>query len=622
MTARPTDFTDPDRLADAIIDRVGQDIVLGLPLGLGKAPHVANALYARAARDPSISLRIFTALTLEPPPLSSEIERRFLEPVIERTMGGYPSFLYATAQREGTLPPNIEVDEFFFQAGTRLGVAVAQQDYVSANYTHAARYLVEQGVNVIAQIVAAKVEDSGRRYSLSCNTDMTCDLLAMRDADKTDFLLVGQVNAELPFMDGAADLPPERFAMLLHGHDFPLFGVPKRPVSPTYHAIGLHAASTLPDGGTLQLGIGELGDAVAHALILRHEEPGAFASALTGLAAPETPRLTRHDQPFRQGIYAPTEMVVDAFLNLIEAGIVAREVEGAVLHGGFFVGPRDFYAALRGMDAARRAKIAMRGIGWINALYGEEEAKRAARVDARFMNSAMMVTLLGAVVSDQLEDGRVVSGVGGQYDFVAQAHALDGARSLICLPATRMHDGQLSSNIVWSYGHVTIPRHLRDLVVTEYGVADLRGATDARVIERLLAITDSRFQQDLLDTAKAAGKIAADHVLPDRVRANLPDRIEAAIAPGHFPAFPFGTDFTAEERRLLPALARLAEAQGAKTRLLGVARDGLLAGDLDAAEQAALARMGLAAPSSLKERLFAALLRGALIESRAEAERG
>ena len=74
-------FKDADRLADAIIQKVGKKIVLALPLGLGKANHIANALFARASADPSIRLDIFTALTLEKPRARNEIERRFLTPL-------------------------------------------------------------------------------------------------------------------------------------------------------------------------------------------------------------------------------------------------------------------------------------------------------------------------------------------------------------------------------------------------------------------------------------------------------------------------------------------------------------------------------------------------------------
>jgi hypothetical protein len=102
MTAKPHIVTDANEIADAIIAKVGKDIVLGLPLGLGKAPHIANALFARAAADPSIKLTIFTALTLEKPRYKSALERRFLEPVIERLFGGWPELAYAKALRAGT----------------------------------------------------------------------------------------------------------------------------------------------------------------------------------------------------------------------------------------------------------------------------------------------------------------------------------------------------------------------------------------------------------------------------------------------------------------------------------------------------------------------------------------
>src|SRR5436853_6028225 len=127
-------YDDVDKLGDAIVRELKGNIVLGLPLGLGKANHIANALYARAAADSSIRLRIFTALTLQKPRGSGELGRRFAAPFVERLFGRYPELSYALDQRAGTLPPNVEVNEFFFQAGTRLSVPEAQQSYICANY--------------------------------------------------------------------------------------------------------------------------------------------------------------------------------------------------------------------------------------------------------------------------------------------------------------------------------------------------------------------------------------------------------------------------------------------------------------------------------------------------------
>src|SRR6185436_4783702 len=176
---------------------------------------------------------------------------------------------------------------------------------------------------------------------------------------------------------------------------------------------------------------------------------------------------------------------------------------GTVMHAGFLLGPRAFYAALSALPESERRLFDMRGVGFINQLYGEDAPLRIAqRVQARFVNTTMMLTTLGAAISDGLADGRVVSGVGGQYNFVAMAHALPDARSVLMLRSTRSSGGKIHSNLVWRYGHMTIPRHLRDLVVTEYGVADLRGKSDEDTIKALLAVTDSRFQAGLAREAQ------------------------------------------------------------------------------------------------------------------------
>ena len=197
-------FDNAQRLADAIVERVGKTIVLALPLGLGKANHIANALYAKAVADRSIRLTIFTGLTLEAPAAKNELERRFLEPFAARVFAGYPALDYAKAIRAGTVPPNVEINEFFFEAGQWLGSPYAQQHHISANYTHALRYILDRGVNVVAQLVAHSDEETAPPFSLSCNPDLTLDLLALRREGHVKFLFVGEVNSELPFMLGEA----------------------------------------------------------------------------------------------------------------------------------------------------------------------------------------------------------------------------------------------------------------------------------------------------------------------------------------------------------------------------------------------------------------------------------
>ncbi len=90
-----------------------------------------------------------------------------------------------------------------------------------------------------------------------------------------------------------------------------------------------------------------------------------------------------------------SEMFVDGFLELMKAGVLKREVDGYLLHAGFFLGPKSFYRALREMPAADLKRLHMTAISFINELYGDEENKRRARAKARFINGAMMATLLG-----------------------------------------------------------------------------------------------------------------------------------------------------------------------------------------------------------------------------------
>jgi Acetyl-CoA hydrolase/transferase C-terminal domain len=615
----PKLFSDPEAIAEDIIRDVGTDLVVGLPLGLGKANHIVNALYARAAADRKINLTFFSALTLEKPKPSNLLERRFIAPVIERLFGGYPDLAYAEALRADALPPNIKVIEFFFLAGRWLYVPFAQQHYISANYTHASSYLLARGLNVVTQLVAKRVVDGVARYSLSCNTDTTLDILRARAQGRASFKLVGQVNSELPFMPGAGDLGAEQFSAVLDGPetDFPLFAPPSEPITDTKYAIGLHAAGLVRDGGSLQIGIGQVGDALAQGLIVRHRNNTQFHAIMKRLAPGAEQLSALETGAFENGLYGVSEMLFEAFLGLMDAGILKREVDGVVLHGAFFLGPKSFYRALREMTASQIARIQMMPVSFTNELYGDEDLKRRARVDARFVNNAMMATLMGSAISDGLENGQVVSGVGGQYNFVAQAFALQGARSILTVEATRSGT-RTQSNIRWSYGHETIPRHLRDIIVTEYGVADIRGKSDADVIAAMLQVADSRFQNELARQAKDAGKLPKGFEIPAEYRENFPERIARALKPardaGLLPSFPFGSDFTDVEQRLIPALQFLQDLQRAPQRLPGLLWQGLTRIP-DAADKECLARLGLDRPATLSERAYRALVSAALARS-------
>jgi len=605
-----------DQAVEQVLSRLPAHIHMGLPLGLGKPNAFVNALYARVRELPERQLTIYTALSLGRPPLGDGLQRRFLEPFIERVFADYEELTYLADLRNDQLPPNIRVEQFFMQPGSLLHSDCAQQDYVSSNYSHAARDINAKGLNLIAQLVAATPEKPVH-LSLACNPDITLDLLPMvakrREAGET-ILMLGQVHAELPYMPGDAELGMEAFDLLIdQAEQHRLFSTPNMPVTTQDHCIGLHASTLVRDGGTLQIGIGAMGDAVAAALLARQGDNVGYRALMDELDVGPWQALIEREgglDAFAQGLYGCSEMFVNGLLALAEAGVVRRpaDEQGVLVHGGFFLGPRAFYQRLRDMPLEQRARFAMTRISFINELYGQEELKRRQRRDARFINTVFTMTLLGAGVADQLEDGRVLSGVGGQYNFVAQGHALEGGRSILLLRSWREAGGDVSSNLLWAYGHCTIPRHLRDIVVTEYGIADLRGQTDSEVITRLLAVSDSRFQAELIEQAKKAGKLAKDFQLDARFTDNTPERLEA-IRARHvrlFPEYPLGTDFTAEERDLLRALNWLKS----KLRLSEVLELGKAALDAPGPEgyQRHLQRMGLDAPQGLKEELYQRLL--------------
>ena len=159
-----------------ILGEIEGDITLGVPLGLGKPNPFINELYRRLKADGKRRLNIYTALSLNKPTAHSDLEARFLNPFVERVFGDYPDLDYVNDLRDGTLPPNITVNEFFLKSGDWLGNPVAQQNYINSNYTHIARDMAHNGVNVVAQAVASREDEAGLRISLSCNSDVSMDL--------------------------------------------------------------------------------------------------------------------------------------------------------------------------------------------------------------------------------------------------------------------------------------------------------------------------------------------------------------------------------------------------------------------------------------------------------------
>ncbi len=658
------------KAVDDVINYVGKEINFAMTLGLGKPVLFVNELYRRAKTDPSIKLNIITALSLEKPAGKSEIEKRLIGPLAERIFGGYPDFQYMLDLRAGKLPSNVQIFEFYSKAGSIINIASQSRNYLPSNYTHIARDAYwHNNVNVFGQLIGCKEINGKMMYSMGCNTDICISAVRLIQFGKSQgkkLVCIGEVNENMPFMYGDAIVDTDKYDILLKGPQFNyrLFGAPKDAVTIKDYMIGLNISALVKDGGTLQIGIGALGDAIVAGLDLRHSHNELYNEIIenAGIVKRYNHLIKKYGGTgtFGKGLYGSSEMFVDAFLQLYKKGILKRKVydnvaimqlitegklsddnippnilallyekegvhmrlrekdvtmlvkygifkegvefrdgfiwydgkkynrdcyeqknldelntllgnklrNGQVILGAFFLGPEAFYKDLNAMSEEERSQFGMSGVEKVNQLYGGEELRALQRRDGRFVNSGLVATLTGSVASDQLEDGKVVSGIGGQYNFVSMAHEVPGGKLIMAIRATRGSGKNVQSNIVYNYGHISIPKYLRDMIVTEYGIAHIKGLSESKIAEEMIKIADSRFQPELVKQAKKHGKLPADYVIPGEYRNNYPERVDAFIksyqAKGQFKLFPFGTDVLPEEAVLAASLKGLKAYKEAK----------------------------------------------------------
>ena len=328
-------FDEVGECVEAAIRRVGSKIVLVIPLGMGKPVAFVNELYRRAARDPGIDLTIITALSLNRPAGKTDLDQRLIGPMAERIWGDYPDLDYLKAAKERKLPPNVKIREFFVQAGVWLNVESTQQEYISSNYSHVVRDAIAMGANMLAQSISSRGQGAREQFSLSSNPDLSLDMLDYFEAAAaagTPVVSIGSVNRRMPFMLGEAALSRPRFDLVLdherYEHD--PFCIPNAAIGDVEHALGLNAASLVRDGGTLQLGIGELGESIVYALQLRQQRNDVYRHVLglTGVSDRfgKTIEEIGGFGTLERGVFANTEMFVDGFLELYRSGILSRRV--------------------------------------------------------------------------------------------------------------------------------------------------------------------------------------------------------------------------------------------------------------------------------------------------------
>lgn len=279
--------------------------------------------------------------------------------------------------------------------------------------------------------------------TLGCSVDVALEAVY---AART---VIAQINPQMPRVHGDGFVHISQIDHAIEVDD-PIPEVPRAVLGDVEQAIGRHAATLIEDGATLQMGIGAIPDAVLAAL---HGH--------------------RH-----LGIH--TEMWSDGLLDLIENGAVdnsRKKSHRGKTVSGFVMGSKRVYEFIDDNPSVIQARI-----DWVNAPH---EIAKNPRVTA--INSAIEVDLTGQVCADSIGH-RIISGVGGQMDFIRGASLSPGGKPIIALPSrTKTGLSRIVSTIKPGGGIVTTRSHVH-YVVTEHGVANLYGRTLNERAEALIAI--------------------------------------------------------------------------------------------------------------------------------------
>ena len=345
--------------------------------------------------------------------------------------------------------------------------------FLPADFRRFGPLLEQQSPRVMAHVAAPP--DADGWCSLSLHAGGTITELQRAGADP-DRLLVIECSDGFPRIHGLE--PDHRHAVHLDDIDVLVesdaspVALPATPPTEVDEAIARHARRFISDGATLQTGIGSIPSAIVARLA--QDDGGGY------------------------GIH--TEMFTDGLMALHEAGKVSNtkgQFDGVSV-ATFAMGSANLYAWLR-----ENRDVAFLPVEVVNA--PEVIAANRSMVT---INGALAVDIHGQIVADT-RDGDQYSGIGGAEDFIAGPGLTLAARSLVCLPSTVTIGGELRSRIVPWFGPgvvITTPRHQVDVVITEYGSAELEGLTVHQRGEALAAIAHPTFRDELRGAAQRASK--------------------------------------------------------------------------------------------------------------------
>ena len=346
----------------------------------------------------------------------------------------------------------------FFGGASRPGGQEGWIDFIPAYFSELP-ILIKRGLTPADVVFTMASEmDADGYFSLSLATDYTMAAVSSARA------VVLEVNPNVPFTHGNCHIHISQVAALVESEE-PILEVGLPKIGPVQETIGKYVGELIPDGATLQIGYGGIPDAVVMQLTNKRD----------------------------LGIH--TEMIGDGILALVEAGVVTnrrKNYHPSKMIATFALGSKKLYQFMH-----RNPALEMHPVDFTNdpALAGLNDNLIA-------INATMQVDLIGQCGSESL-GFTPYSGTGGQADFVRAANRSKGGKSFTVLPSTAKQDS--ISRIVPTLApgtHVTTSKNDVNYVVSEYGVAQLRGKSAKQRAEALIGIAHPDFRGELREAAR------------------------------------------------------------------------------------------------------------------------
>jgi len=359
---------------------------------------------------------------------------------------------------------------FFIGGNTREAVQAGRADFIPIFLSEIPRLISARRLRIDVVLLQVSPPDQHGYVSLGVSVDV------IRAAVSAAELVIAEVNPRMPRTFGDAILDVRELDYLV-AVDTPVLELPSETADDVSQRIGQNVAALVPDGATIQTGIGKIPDAILRALA-KHSDLGVH-----------------------------TEMFSDGILQLVESGVVTGRRKTLLpnkIVSSFVMGSRRLYDWLNDNPS-----VELRGSDFTN-----DPLVIAQNDNMVAINSALAVDLTGQVAADTLA-GRFFSGIGGQVDFIRGAARSRGGKPIIALPSTA-RNGTISriqatfeagAGVVTSRGDV-------HYVVTEYGVADLWGKTVRERATALMEIAHPAYRADLLNAAKERRYVFPEQRIP------------------------------------------------------------------------------------------------------------